>query len=81
MHTQTAYERRETLTDNELERLRFALVDEVERYLDCIRGYSTEKMETYGKPYLEKLQARVDEACAFKMRVKIQSDIQPISSK
>ena len=50
---------RETLDDYDLERLRRALVDEVDRYSVAIRGYSPEKMERYGRPYLEKLQARV----------------------
>ena len=59
MHTTTAYERRESLSNNELERLVMALQDEVDRYLIAIRGYDAEKMAKYGKPYLEKLEARV----------------------
>ena len=61
MHVLTAYERRETLSTNELERLKAALVDEVERYRDAIRGYSPEKMAKHGRPFLTKLESRVIE--------------------
>lgn len=61
MHTMTAYDRRETLSDNDLVRLKSALVDEVDRYRDAIGGYSPEKMEQFGAPYLAKLQGRVEE--------------------
>lgn len=59
MHSTTAYERRTTLCLNELERLRVALADEVERYRIEIRGYTPEKMVQFGTPYLAKLEARV----------------------
>lgn len=59
MHSNTAYERRTTLSLNELERLRVALAGEVERYRIAIRGYSPEKMAQFGAPYLAKLEARV----------------------
>ncbi len=61
MHTTTAYERRETLDDDDLERLRAALFDEVERYRICIRSYNPEKMRRLGEPYLAKLINRVEE--------------------
>jgi hypothetical protein len=64
MHSSTAYERRETLSLNELERLRSALIDEVENYLVGIRGYSPDKMAQHGTPYLAKLEARVAEVDA-----------------
>src|SRR4051794_21956918 len=60
MHTMTAYERRDTLSDNDLARLRSALIDEVDRYRKAIRGYEAEKMQLFGEPYLRKLQTRVD---------------------
>ena len=59
MHTQTAFARREALSDNDLERLRIALTDEVARYREAIRGYSAEKMATHGQPFLQKLEERV----------------------
>ena len=59
MHTSTSFERRESLADHDLERLRLALVDEVDRYLVAIRGYEPEKMDRHGKHYLADLQERV----------------------
>lgn len=64
MHSSTGYERRKTLSLNELERLRSALVGEVENYRIAIRGYSPEKMAKHGSPYLAKLEARVAEVDA-----------------
>ncbi len=61
MHTNTAYERRESLTVNQLERLRAQLVVEMDRYREAIQGYSPEKMVRYGGPYLADLEARVAE--------------------
>ena len=58
MHSTTAYERRTTLSLNELERLRVTLANEVERYRIAIRGYTPEKMAQFGAPYLAKLEAR-----------------------
>jgi hypothetical protein len=61
MHTSTAYAHRETLSPDELLRLKQALVDEISRYREAIRGYSPEKMERYGKPHLTTLEERVSE--------------------
>ena len=61
MHPTIAFDRRETLTDGELDRLLFALKDQVDRYRAAIRGYSPEKVERYGEPYLRQLEARVSE--------------------
>ena len=61
MHSSTGYQRRKTLSLNELERLKSALVGEVENYRICIRGYSPEKMAKHGAPYLAKLEGRVAE--------------------
>jgi hypothetical protein len=61
MHTTTAFGRRERLTDEELARLSSALKDELDRYKIAIRGYTPEKIERYGKPYLQKLEDRVAE--------------------
>lgn len=60
MHTTTAYERRDRLSDNDLARLKSALVGELHRYQEAIRGYNAEKMLQFGEPYLRKLEARVD---------------------
>jgi len=35
------------------------LVDQVKRYEDAIRGYSPEKMEKHGKPFLAGLLEKV----------------------
>lgn len=59
MHSTTAYERRASLSLNELDRLRVTLAEEVERYRTAVRGYSPEKMAQFGAPYLTKLEARV----------------------
>lgn len=61
MHIITAYERRESLSTDDLGRLRSALADEVERYRVSIRGYAPEKMRDYGAPFLAKLEGRVAE--------------------
>lgn len=61
MHNETAYERRATLSLNQLERLRAQLVDEVEKYREAIRGYSPDKMARHGAPHLAGLEARVAE--------------------
>ena len=61
MHKLTAYDRRESLSKNDLERLRSALMDDVGRYEDAIRGYDADKMASFGTLHLAKLQAKVDE--------------------
>jgi hypothetical protein len=48
------------LSDNDLARLQSALIDEVERYQDTIRGYDAQKMQQHGEPFLHKLQERVE---------------------
>ncbi|TPG42971.1 hypothetical protein EAH79_03850 [Sphingomonas koreensis] len=68
MHTTTAYHRREALTDNELENLRAALVDEVSRYKIAIAGYNTEKMRQFGEPYMAKLQAKVADVISLQQQ-------------
>lgn len=60
MFIENAYERRATLSDAELERLLAALKDEVERYRYAIRNYPPDRMERYGRPFLVKLEDRVD---------------------
>lgn len=55
-----AYDRRESLSDADLERLLAALKDEAERYRVSIRNYPPERMERHGKPFLAKLEERVD---------------------
>ncbi|MBS7669952.1 hypothetical protein [Croceicoccus gelatinilyticus] len=59
MHIDKAYERRTDLTTSELERLLSALENEVARYRDTIRNYPPDRMQKYGKPFLDSLQQRV----------------------
>ena len=59
MFIERAYAERESLSDRDLERLRASLVDQVQRYEDAIRGYSPEKMEKYGRPFLARLRQKV----------------------
>jgi hypothetical protein len=61
MFIENAYLRRESLSDAELERLLAALRDETERYRDAIRNYPPDRMERHGKPFLARLEVRVDE--------------------
>ena len=61
MHTLTAYDRRETLSIDDLGRLRSALIGEVERYRAAIQSYNPEKMREHGAPFLAKLEYRVEE--------------------
>jgi hypothetical protein len=48
-----------------LERLRGGLIDQVQRYEDAIRGYSPEKMEKYGRPFLQGLFDKVEHVDAL----------------
>ena len=59
MHVERAYTERESLSDHDLERLRASLVDQVQRYEDAIRGYSPDKMEKHGQPFLAHLRQKV----------------------
>lgn len=59
MFTERSYAERESLSDRDLDRLRTSLVDQVKRYEDAIRGYSPEKMEKHGKPFLAGLLEKV----------------------
>ncbi len=61
MFIENAYARRDNLSDAELERLLAALKDEVERYRYTIRNYPPDRMERHGRPFLAKLEERVDE--------------------
>jgi hypothetical protein len=61
MYIETAYARREALSDVDIERLHAALVDETERYRFSIRNYPADRMEKHGAPFLAKLEARVAE--------------------
>lgn len=60
MFALNAYERRDSLSDNELERLLAALKDEAERYRYTIRNYPPDRMERHGKPFLARLEERVE---------------------
>lgn len=59
MFIERSYAERESLSDRDLERLRTSLVDQVQRYEDAIRGYSPDKMEKYGQPFLAGLRQKV----------------------
>jgi len=59
MHVERAYIERDSLSDHDLERLRASLVDQVQRYEDAIRGYSPDKMQKYGQPFLARLRQKV----------------------
>jgi hypothetical protein len=61
MHIITAYERRETLSSDDLIRLKSALADEVDRYRVAMRGYSPEKMREHGAPFLANLEGRLEQ--------------------
>ncbi|HZF41956.1 MAG TPA: hypothetical protein VEZ48_00935 [Sphingomonadaceae bacterium] len=61
MFIDKAYARRDRLADAELERLLAALKDEADRYRYAIQNYPPDRMERYGKPYLNRLEERVDE--------------------
>jgi hypothetical protein len=59
MFIERSYTERESLSDRDLERLRASLVDQVQRYEEAIRGYSPDKMEKYGQPFLASLRQKV----------------------
>lgn len=59
MFIERSYADRERLSDRDLDRLHASLVDQVQRYEDAIRGYSPEKKEKYGKPFLADLLQKV----------------------
>ena len=59
MFIEAAYARREQLDDVTLERLLQALRDEAERYRATIENYPPDRMEKYGKPYLDSREVRV----------------------
>lgn len=59
MFIDNAYERRESLSDTNLERLLSALKDEADRYRYTIRNYPPDRMDSHGKPFLAKLERRV----------------------
>ncbi len=60
MFIERSYVERDKLSDHDLERLRAALADEVERYEYAIRNYPPDRMDQYGRPYLAKLREKVD---------------------
>jgi len=59
MFIERAYAKREGLSDRDLDRLRASLVDQVQRYEDAIRGYSPQKMEKQGQPFLAGLRQKI----------------------
>ena len=61
MFVLNAYDRRDSLSDSDLERLLAALKDEVARYRYAIRNYPPDRIERHGKPFLATLQERVEE--------------------
>jgi len=65
MFIERAYAERESLSDRDLERLRASLVDQVQRYEDAVRGYSPDKMEKHGRPFLARLHQKVADVDAI----------------
>lgn len=59
MFIERAYAERGTLSDNELERLRASLVDQMQRYEYTIRNYPPDRMEKHGMPFLNQLRDKV----------------------
>lgn len=59
MFIERAYAEREKLSDRDLERLRASLVDQVQRYEEAIGGYSPDKREKHGQPFLAGLRQKV----------------------
>jgi hypothetical protein len=56
-----AYDRRQGLSDAELERLLSTLKEQVKQYRDSIRNYPPDRMERFGQPFLDDLDERVKE--------------------
>jgi hypothetical protein len=59
MFIERAYAKREGLSNRDLGRFRASFVDQVQRYEDAIRGYSPEKMEKHGQPFLASLRQKI----------------------
>ncbi len=59
MFIERAYAERGTLSNDELERLRAGLVDQVQRYKYTIRNYPPERMERHGLPFLNQLRDKI----------------------
>jgi hypothetical protein len=59
MFIERAYAERESLSDRDLERLRASLADQIQHYEEAIRGYSADKMEKHGRPFLTRLRQKV----------------------
>jgi hypothetical protein len=59
MFIERAYAKREGLSNRDLGRFRARFVDQVQRYEDAIRGYSREKMEKHGQPFLASLRQKI----------------------
>ena len=59
MFIERAYVGRETFSDRDLERLRAGLFDQVQRYEYSIRNNPPDRMEKYGKPFLDTLLIKV----------------------
>ena len=59
MFIERAYVERESLSDNDLERLRAGLADQVQRYQYTIRNYPPDRMERHGLPFLTGLREKV----------------------
>lgn len=70
MHIETAWARRRELNELQLERLEAQLNDEIARYRDAIRGYTPEKMAKYGQPFLDGLEARLEEVRQLRAKPK-----------
>ncbi len=68
MNTYNAYERRETLTQTQLENLEAALLDEIRRYQRTLDNYPLDRLEKYGKPYMAVLLGRLEDVQLLRRR-------------
>lgn len=60
MHITTAIEKLESLTLSQVKHLLQQCEQEIVQYKYCISNYPPDRMEKYGKPFIEGLEARRD---------------------
>lgn len=65
MDLRNAYEKREKLSQAQLEHLLQRLWDDVTHYRRCIENYPPDRMERFGKPHLAMLMDRVTQVEAL----------------
>ncbi len=65
VHIERSYAERESLSDRDLERLRAALLDQVQDYEFGIRNYPPDRMEKYGRMFLDRLLTKLADVDAL----------------